>query len=480
MIPAPRDDLEVTGDSAARDIEDPVTGHRTRLGPQGAAVWGALSEGADDVEALEAATGLDPGTLAWRLRQIDCALVLDSPRWRAQRALFGPRPDRAERPPLRMAPELRHRCVGCGSSCHAVHVGPVPLATHLAADHHGLWRDVPGASSAGDLFVQVGEQRFMARRDDACVVLRPDGRCAVHAAAGAAAKPGVCRQFPYTLTRTADAIHVGLQMECRSLAESLASGRGDAGVDADLAALVGEDAQIYDLPVAVPLAPGIFVDAGELLAWLRPVADRITAAAGLPWGALMDDVCAEALPFVAARARLVDDAWCPDVDVPAPAAAADLLRGALTDGLEALVDAASGAGKPFDAALARHVLSALPAAFGEALPTVSWHPDAVTLLHTAVAADLQGLEVVRDRDLLFGLGRLRLTLTLAETVARRRALTVARRVVRAQDINDAIVAVTRALRTTPLVAALRAHAAEVRWLGAAAGRPFEVWMGAPG
>ena len=64
-------------------------------------------------------------------------------------------------------------------------------------------------------------------------------------------------------------------------------------------------------------------------------------------------------------------------------------------------------------------------------------------------------------------------------MARLRALTVARRVVRAQDVNDALVVVTRALRTTPVDAALREHAAEVRWLGAAPGRPFESWMGAP-
>ncbi len=469
----------MTGSAEGRVIDDPVTGHRTHLGPQGAAVWEALTAGATTTDALAAATELDPTVLAWRLRQLDCALVLDSPRWRDQRALFAPRPDPETPPPLRLAPGLKHRCVGCGSSCHAVHVGPVPLATHLAADHHALWRDVPGANGAADLFVQAGELRFMARRDDACVLLRPDGRCAIHAAAGAAAKPGVCRQFPYTLTRTPDAIHVGLQLECRSLTESLDAGRDESGIEADLIALTGADAQVYELPHAVPLTCGVFVDAGELLAWLRPVADRISAAAGLPWGALMDDVCAEALPFVAARARLIDDSWCVAPDAPEPAVAVGRLRGALERGLAALVEAAEGAKKPYDVALAEQLREALPAAFGDPLPTVSWHPEAVTLLHTALAADLQGLEVVRDRDLLFGLGRTRLSLTLAETVARLRALTVARRVVRAQDVNDALVVVTRALRTTPVDAALREHAAEVRWLGAAPGRPFESWMGAP-
>ena len=36
-----------------------------------------------------------------------------------------------------------------------------------------------------------------------------------------------------------------------------------------------------------------------------------------------------------------------------------------------------------------------------------------------------------------------------------------------------------ALSEADVDAALREHAAEVRWLGAAPGRPFEPWMGAP-
>ena len=445
-------------------VDDPVTGHRTQLGPESLAVWTALQAGT----AL-ADLPLDADTLAWRLRQIDCALLLDSPRWRSQAALFGSVLP-AEDLPLRIADGLRHRCIGCGSSCHGVHVGPVPLATHLAVEHHALWRDVPGAQRASEMFVAAGELTFMARRDDACVALRPDHGCAIHAAAGAAAKPGVCRQFPYTLTRTPDAIEVGLQLECRSLGASLASGAGDAEIEADLRALLAADPQLYDLPSAVPLVPGVFSASAELLGWLRPLVGRITA--DIPWRAALDDVCADALPRVAARARMVDDAWCPAPDgAPDP----DALRAGLDDALAALIDLATGD----DVALATLVRAALPAVFGGAQSATGWHPDAVQLLNVALRADLHGLEIVRDRDLFYGLGRTRLTLTWAEALARHRALTAARRVVHAQDVNDALVAITRALRTSPLDAALRRNAAVVRWLGVAAGRAFEPWMGAP-
>jgi len=435
-------------------VDDPVTGHRTQLGPQSAGIFAALATGAHTVETLCEATRLDADTTARRLRQIDCALLLDSPRWRSQRALFAASPGRPERP-LRLSPGLRHRCVRCGSSCHGVHIGPVPPATCVAAEQQGVWRTL-GAASAADLFVQIGDRHFMARRDDACVALRPDARCALHDVA----KPGVCRQFPYTLTRTPDAIHVGLQLECRSLPEALAAASDDA--EAELLDLLEADAQIYDLPAAIPLVPGVFVGASALLDWLRPHADRISAETGVPWSALLDDLCVQALPFVASHAHRIDDQWCPEHAPPDADSALGALRTALGEACEG------------------PVRGALDAAFGEPLPPIGWDPAATALLQTALTAELHGLEVVRDRDLLFGLGRTRLTLTLSETVARRRAGEVGRHVVRPRDVNDGLVVVSRAVRTGLADAALRRHATGIRWLGAAPGRPFEAWMGVVG
>jgi len=63
-----------------------------------------------------------------------------------------------------------------------------------------------------------GERVTLARRaDGACVFLAPDARCAIHRHRGAAAKPQVCRAFPYHFVETPDGIAVGVSFACTAV-----------------------------------------------------------------------------------------------------------------------------------------------------------------------------------------------------------------------------------------------------------------------
>ena len=63
-----------------------------------------------------------------------------------------------------------------------------------------------------------GERVTFARRPDgACVFLTADARCGIHRHHGAAAKPQVCREFPYHFVETPDGVAVGVSFACTAV-----------------------------------------------------------------------------------------------------------------------------------------------------------------------------------------------------------------------------------------------------------------------
>jgi Fe-S-cluster containining protein len=68
-------------------------------------------------------------------------------------------------------------------------------------------------------FVLPGGERatFARRADGACVFLDPGERCGIHTRLGAAAKPQVCREFPYSFVETPDGVAVGLSFACTAV-----------------------------------------------------------------------------------------------------------------------------------------------------------------------------------------------------------------------------------------------------------------------
>lgn len=474
MIPPPRPDLRVTPIGTGLAVDDPVTGGRARLGPESAAVWRALLDGHRHPATLLAALPhLTPATIRDRLCQLDDALLLDGPRWAAQRALFEeaePLPPAADLP-LRLDPALRHQCVRCGASCTGVHVGPVPDTTRAAVERLGLWRAVPGATKADDAFARGqgpdGPWAMMRRVGEACFALRADAGCALHAAEGSAAKPPICRQFPYTFTRGPDAVHVGLQMECARFEATLPAGaeRPVAAIEAELTALVAEGAEVFDLPDPVPIAAGLW----RPRARVAPLIDALARATGArdpgpPLAELLEPLWTGPTEAPAPWRAF---AYWPDAAAPDPAAERVRLRDALDDLLGRLGEAADQGGRPLDGEATARVRTAVRRWTGRddlgRRPAAPWaHPEGHRLWRLAWTAHVRDLAIVRQRDLAAGLGRLDLLTDLARLIASDAAAT--RRADRAtvEDVNVGLRFASRVLRMAPVDALLRQHAFVLR------------------
>ncbi len=469
MIPPPRLDLRVTPVGAGLAVDDPVTGGRARLGPQSAAVWRALLDDHHHPATLIAAVPhLTPATIRDRLCQLDDALLLDGARFAAQRALFEnaqPLPAAADLP-LRLDPALRHQCVRCGASCTGVHVGPVPDTTRAAVERLGLWRAVPGAEAPDDAFVRGqgpdGPWAMMRRVGEACFALTADAACGLHAALGPAAKPPICRQFPYTFTRGPDAVHVGLQMECARFEATLPAGaeRPVEAVEAELTALVGEGAEVFDLPDPVPVAAGLWMSRAEYLkrhAWFA------RALAWPPYGPGFRGLTQLIVDRV--QRRLPPDAWralayWPGADDPDPRSAQDRLAVALRDLLGRLAEAADLGGRAVEAeatAAAREVIDL--GRLGWLETSMFWAgADACRLWNLPWHAAVREHGFVRQRDLAAGFGRIDLMVCLAQDITRARVPSAPS----AQDANDGLRLASRVLRMAPVDALLREHAYVLR------------------
>ncbi len=489
MIPPPRTDLRVTpvGDGLA--VDDPVTGGRARLGPESAAVWRAVLEGHHHPATLIAALPhLRPATIRDRLRQLDDALLLDGERFATQRALFEraqPLPAAADLP-VRLDPALRHQCVRCGASCTGVHVGPVPDTTRAAVERLGLWRAVPGATKPDDAFARgqgpTGPWAMMRRVGEACFALNDDRACGLHAAEGPAAKPPICRQFPYTFTRGPDAVHVGLQMECARFEATLPAGaeRPVAAIEAELTALVAEGAEVFDLPDPVPVAAGLWMSRAEYLkrhAWFA------RSLAWPPHGPGLRVLTQIVIDRV--QRRHPPDAWralayWPGADEPDVRTARARLTIALRDLLVRLAEAADLGGRALEAeatATAGEVLDLRRLGWLET--SMVWAgADACRLWNLPWHAAVREHGFVRQRDLAAGFGRIDLMVCLAQDITRARAAAGPS----VQDANDGMRLASRVLRMAPVDALLRAHAFVLRTAvlgGDAPDIEAGPWLGVP-
>lgn len=91
-----------------------------------------------------------------------------------------------------------------------------------------------------------GDDRWVAQRGGACSLLRADRGCTLHAAAGLAAMPALCRTFPRSVVATPDGLDVAFLLACPTAARLVAA-RDD---DADRApfALVGRSPEGWPYP----------------------------------------------------------------------------------------------------------------------------------------------------------------------------------------------------------------------------------------
>jgi Fe-S-cluster containining protein len=360
-----------------------------------------------------------------------------------------------------------------------VEIGPVPEAALTTIEEHRLYTEVEGAESAAECVTArpYGEMvgHFMKRVEGRCVMLTPELRCAIHAAGGPAAKPGVCRQFPYTFTRGRDAIYVSLQMECRSLSAALHQGAAEdhATLLAELRPLA-EGPLVHALPDPVRLSPGIYLDQASYLQWW----DRQR-------GLSLPEIAAHAVGLAQTRGLGEEPEWlrAGHWETPPPIAPAALrarLWEHVTRAVALMTQEAAKERRLVEQEQAELLRKALLVGGGHvSVGAIHWLDEAgPALLERVVTAAMAGHDVVRDCDLLYGLGRLALIHSLTLAAARLRAVQAGRVALTAQDVNDGLVATNVILRTPYVEQTLRMADAAVRSL-ALPESDYAPWMGVP-
>ncbi|MCC6620870.1 MAG: YkgJ family cysteine cluster protein [Deltaproteobacteria bacterium] len=280
-------------------VDDPAQKIRVPIDELTLEVMECLAEGAMEQDDLAAELGAPRVELQRRVRILARSLLLETPRAAAMLELaraadHDPSPAIApEAAPLRFAADLRHGCVACGACCHGTDVGPlsdddvarvmaIDWAPHLPADvRREDWLvEVPASAiKAGAPEMPV---RLMGHRHGRCVFLGADKLCVIHKAHGAATKPTICRQFPYTFTRTPAGIDVSFSMECRAWWTAKQAGRPPEEDEATIRALLAERAPVLALPVPVPVMDGLAWDVAGWEVVRAATLDAIGRAADLP------------------------------------------------------------------------------------------------------------------------------------------------------------------------------------------------------
>ena len=121
--------------------------------------------------------------------------------------------------PLHLPEGLHYACVPCGRSCGEfleIGVDPeyvVPIRAIPPAQ-------LPLAQNPADPIVDSpwspGES-IMRLENGHCCMQQADGLCAIHAACGYAAKPPLCRDFPFKFIQTPAGTYVGLSFACTAV-----------------------------------------------------------------------------------------------------------------------------------------------------------------------------------------------------------------------------------------------------------------------
>lgn len=236
----------------------------------------------------------------------------------------------------RTLPGVRWSCQGCGSCCTDFRLGPVEPEVVADLEARGATALAGGAWVAREPGPDGAEGWFLRHVDGHCVFLLPDRRCAVHAAWGAEAKPGFCREFPYRRLRDPQGDVLVIRPECAGFHAALATGEALADQTAAAAALPALRPPPLFAPPQVAVLPGagpgledwMALEAALLRRWqaqdpeadpadnARALAAAAVAALGreLPPGrrALAAEAVREALRMVAAAAVAQEGAQTED------------------------------------------------------------------------------------------------------------------------------------------------------------------------
>ena len=248
--------------------------------------------------------------------------------------------------PLLLPDNVVFTCQQSGACCRSDWLIGVDDATH-ARLRDVVWAGLDPALAAEPSFVPLpfalpgGERVTFARRSDgSCVFLTGDARCGIHRHLGAAAKPQVCREFPYHFVQTPDGVAVGVSFACTAV-------RAHQGVPLveqrdEVRAVLAGSTRVEQLPERLTLFGSVDVGwedyrsmEGALLALLASPQAPLPVA--LLAGSALLSLCV-GLTQIEARARRTGQ--------PPPATLAGGLEELQVSGYRRLLDVAAGARYP--------------------------------------------------------------------------------------------------------------------------------------
>lgn len=179
---------------------------------------------------------------------------------------------------------LRWRCSGCAACCRSgFELGPIERQTldHLiASDIEALWPPAGRAPWHRLEQTPTGPVGYLAQRDGACVFLRDDDRCAIHALLGPQAKPSMCQEFPYQLVSEPRGTVAVIRPACAGLHRAWRTADPVGPELPEIEALPRPDRPIRTFrPERVPVVPGLEV---PLERWLQLEDELLAALAATP------------------------------------------------------------------------------------------------------------------------------------------------------------------------------------------------------
>ena len=188
--------------------------------------------------------------------------------------------------PIDPLPGYRFTCDGRGACCRtfvtvlfgpaeaALARGLLPRVEDGGARHERVFLPEHGSAPTGGAAVTV--------RDGRCVYLAGDGRCGLHAAGGAAAKPLGCMTFPASFVDDGETVRVSASTECACVLASVGREDGDPLVPEGVRVRGDLDPalRVARLRDEVRIAPLSTVPRAAYVAWSRRLAAADALRAG--------------------------------------------------------------------------------------------------------------------------------------------------------------------------------------------------------
>lgn len=164
--------------------------------------------------------------------------------------------------------DARFSCVACGDSCRTFRLGyllPADVDRLLAQEWEGSGYDpatffVDESDQVVDLRQSDKRDLFLRRSEKGCQFLRDDNLCDVQVRFGAAAKPFMCRLFPFLLRQSPSGVQVAVRLgDCLS-APRTSLGTPLGSQHKELRALLAEQDRFDLLPPLLWLGPDRLVE----------------------------------------------------------------------------------------------------------------------------------------------------------------------------------------------------------------------------